>query len=87
MHDAFHISSLPIFLRDEVVYQHIDLSEIELYPDDTYEERPIATLDRRQHRLLSKVLPLVQVQWGRHLEDESTWDREDDERIKYPELF
>jgi hypothetical protein len=27
------------------------------------------------------------VKWGHHSEDEATWEREDDLRAKYPELF
>jgi ''chromo'' (CHRromatin Organisation MOdifier) domain. len=87
VHDVFHVSMMRKFLRDDLAYQHIDLGEIELLPDATYEERPFCILDRRDQILRSKVIPLVRVQWGHHSETESTWERESEIREKYPELF
>lgn len=87
VHNVFHVSMLRRFLRDEAAYQHIDISEIELHPDATYEERPYCILDRRDQVLRSKVIPLVRVQWSHHNEGESTWERESEIREKYPELF
>jgi hypothetical protein len=30
---------------------------------------------------------MCKVKWGHHSEEEATWEREDDLRAKYPELF
>jgi len=61
IHDVFHISSLRRYLRDELAHTHIVIEEIDLQPDSSYEERPVAILDRSERRLRSKVVPLVRV--------------------------
>lgn len=87
VHNVFHVSMLRKFLREEDRYQHIDVGEIELQPDATYLEQPYCILDRRNQILRTKTIPLVRVQWSHHSETESTWEREDIIRAKYPELF
>ena len=60
---------------------------IEVHEDLTYEEKPEKILDRRDKLLRNKVIPLVKVQWKHHKGSDATWEREDDMRKKYPELF
>ena len=60
---------------------------MELDADVTYEERPIQILDRREQVLRGKTIPLVRVLWNHHGVEESTWEREDETRSTYPELF
>jgi len=87
IHDVFHISSLRRYLRDDMVHAHIAIEDIDLQPDSSYEERPVAILDHSERRLRSKVVPLVRVQWEHHNVEESTWEREADMRERYPDLF
>ena len=51
-------------------------------PDLSYEEGPVRILDLR-----GKTIPLVRVQWQRHGVEGSTWERTDEMRAKYPDLF
>jgi hypothetical protein len=44
-------------------------------------------LDREEKRLRNKVIPLVKVQWNWHGTDEASWEREEDIRCDYPQLF
>jgi len=81
------VASLKKYKRSERAFWHIPLEEIDLQPDISYEERPVAILDRSERKLRSKVVPLVRVQWGHHIVDESTWEREEDMQEQYPELF
>ena len=87
IHDVFHISSLRKYLRDDLAHSHIALEDIDLQPDSSYEEGPISILDRSERKLRSKIVPLVRVQWRHHNVEESTWEREDEMRERYPELF
>ena len=41
----------------------ISYDSVELGPDLTFEEEPIAILDRQVRRLRSKDIPSVKVQW------------------------
>jgi len=65
----------------------IDHSELELQPDLSYTEQPMAILDRSVKTLKNKVIPLVLVSWNRHAPREATWEREDIIRERYPQLF
>ena len=53
----------------------------------TYEESPVSILDRREKVLKTRVIPLVRVRWGTRSEADSTWEREDEMRQKFPDLF
>ena len=53
----------------------------------TYEEIPIQILDRKDHVLRTKTITLVKVLWKNHTVEEASWEREDEMKSKYPELF
>ena len=70
VHNAFHISQLRKYVRDE---SHIlDHSELELQPDLTYKEQLMAILDRSVKTLKNTTIPLVLVSWNRHALGEAT---------------
>ena len=52
-----------------------------------YEELPIEIADRREQKLRTKIIPLVEVIWRNHNVEEATWEPEDMMRTKYPHLF
>ena len=53
----------------------------------SYEEEPVAILDREIRKLRSREIASIKVQWkNRHVE-EATWEKEADMREKYPYLF
>ena len=53
----------------------------------TYEEVPIQILDRKDQVLRTKTIALVKVLWNNHAVEEASWEREDEMKSKYPELF
>ncbi|KAL5540066.1 hypothetical protein UlMin_045796 [Ulmus minor] len=53
----------------------------------SYEERPVRILDRKTKELRNKTVALVKVLWRNHAVEEATWEREDEMREKYPNLF
>ena len=81
VHDVFHVSQLRRYIPDP---SHvIDHSDLQLEPDHTYEERPIAVLDRRVKQLRHRTVPLVLVQWTRRGCGEATWETEESLRASY----
>jgi hypothetical protein len=60
---------------------------LDLGGDLTYSERPIRILDTADRVTHSKVIKKCKVQCDHHMEDEATWDHEDELRADYPELF
>jgi hypothetical protein len=63
------------------------MEELDLGGDLTYNERPIKILDKTEHVTHSKVIKMCKVQWSQPMEDEATWEHEEELRADYPELF
>ena len=55
--------------------------------DLTYKEYPVKILETAERVTRSKVIRMCKVQWNRYIEDEATWEREEDLRKTYPQLF
>jgi hypothetical protein len=87
VHDVFHVSMLRKFFRDEEREQIVDLSDLDLQPDLTTVEMPVRVLDREVKELRHKVIPLVKVLWNRGGVEEASWEREEDMRRDFPQLF
>ena len=51
------------------------------------EEKPLKILEENWKRLRNRAIKYCKVQWKHHSEREVTWEKEDDLREAYPELF
>jgi hypothetical protein len=85
VHDVFHVSQLKKCLR--VPEEQIPLEELTVKEDLTYEEFPIKILETAERVTRSRVIKMCKVQWNRYSEAEATWEREDELRKSYPQLF
>jgi hypothetical protein len=85
VHDVFHVSQLKKCLL--VPEEQLPLGELDLGGDLTHSERPIKILDTAECVTHSKVIKMGKVQWSHHMEDEATWEHEEELRADYPELF
>jgi hypothetical protein len=85
VHDVFHVSHLKKCLR--VPEEQLPIEELDLGGDLTYSERPVKILDTTERVARNKVIKMRKVQWSQHTEDEATWEREEELRADYPELF
>ena len=65
----------------------LSLDSVELSPDLTFEEEPIAILDRKIRKLRTKEIASVKVKWKHQLVGEATWETESDMRARYPQIF
>ncbi|CAM8900020.1 unnamed protein product [Rhodiola kirilowii] len=85
VHLVFHISMLRKYMPDP---SHV-LEYERLQMDDTlsYDEQPVAILNRQVKRLRNKEVVSVKVLWRNHTEPESTWESEKDMKATYPHLF
>jgi hypothetical protein len=55
--------------------------------DLTYTEHPIRILDTLARVTRNRVIKMCKVQWSNYAEDEATWEREDELKANYPNLF
>ncbi|GJZ89019.1 putative reverse transcriptase domain-containing protein [Tanacetum coccineum] len=63
------------------------LDEIELMYNMRFVEEPIEIVERDVKKLKRRRIPLVKVRWNSRQGAEYTWEREDQFRKKYPNLF
>ena len=85
IHLAFHVSILRKCVGDPSrVVQVEDVQIIEVL---SYEETPVAILDRQVRILKTKEVASVKVLWRNKNREEVTWKAEEDIRSKYPHLF
>ena len=85
VHDVFHISQLRKCLR--VPDEQAPLDGLEVQEDPTYTEHPVKILETSERVTQNKRIKMCRVQWKHHSEAEATWEREDELRKTYPDLF
>jgi hypothetical protein len=85
VHDVFHVSQLKKCLR--VPKEQLSLDELTVKEDLTYEEFPVKILETAERITRSRVIKMCKVQWNRYSEAEATWEREDELRKSYLQLF
>jgi hypothetical protein len=85
VHDVFHVSQLKNCLR--VLEEQLPMEELNVNEDLTYSEYPIRILETSHKITWSKVINMCKVQWSHYSEDEATWEREDELRAEFPQLF
>jgi hypothetical protein len=85
VHDVFHVSQLKKCLR--VPEEQIPLEELTVKKDLTYEEFPVKILETAERVTRSRTIKMCKVQWNRYTVEEATWEREEDLRKTYPQLF
>ena len=85
VHDVFHVSQLKKCLR--VPEEQLPMEELNVNEDLTYSEYLVRILETSRIITRNKVINMCKVQWSHHSEDEATWEREDELRAEFPELF
>jgi len=63
------------------------LDELDIQEDHSYKEYPVRILETAERITRSRIIRMCKVQWNRHSVDETTWEREDDLKSDYPNLF
>nr|XP_009768467.1 PREDICTED: uncharacterized protein LOC104219478 [Nicotiana sylvestris] len=78
-----------VFLRKVVGYPStiMPIEAIEVNEELSYEEIPVAILDRQVRKLRNKEVASVKVLWQSQQVEESTWEAESEMKEKYPHLF
>jgi len=65
----------------------IELDDVQVKENLTYETLPLRVEDRRTKHLRGKENSLVKVIWGGALGEDATWELESQMRAAYPSLF
>ena len=63
------------------------LDGVDVQEDLTYTEHPVKILETSEKVTRNKRIKMCIVQWSHHSEAEATWEREDELKKTYPDLF
>jgi hypothetical protein len=85
VHDVFHVSQLRKCLR--VLEEHIPLEELTVGEDLIYQEYSVKILDTSEKVTRNNRYKMCKVQWSNHTEEEATWEKEDQLKTEFPEIF
>jgi hypothetical protein len=67
-----------------VLEEQLTTEDLEVQEDLTYIEKPTQILETVDRVTRRSTIRMCKVKWGHHLEEEATWEREDDLKAKYP---
>ncbi|KAK1647248.1 hypothetical protein QYE76_065053 [Lolium multiflorum] len=68
------------------VFKNIDHRSVDINTDLTYREVPIR-MEEAYRTTRTRSIKFLKIQWSNHTEDEATWEREEDMKKEYPDLF
>ena len=85
VHPDFHVSMLRKCIGDPTRIVPVD--DVQVTDKLTYEEVPVAILDRQVRRLRNKEVSSVKVLWRNNNREEMTWEAEEKMKSMYPHLF
>jgi hypothetical protein len=70
-----------------VLEEQLPIEDLEVQEDLTYIEKQTQILETADRVTRRSTIRMCKVKLGHHSEKEATWEREDDMKDKYPELF
>ncbi|KAA0067940.1 pol protein [Cucumis melo var. makuwa] len=85
VHDVFHVSMLRRYVADPT--HVVDFEPLQMSENLSYEEQPVEILAREVKKLRNREISLFKVLWRNQGVEEATWEREEDMRTQYPDLF
>ncbi|KAK1680412.1 hypothetical protein QYE76_041260 [Lolium multiflorum] len=90
VHNVFHISLLRKCLEvpeKTEVFKNIDHRSVDINSDLTYREVPIRILEEAYRTTRTRSIKFLKIQWSNHTKEEATWEREEDMKKEYSDLF
>jgi hypothetical protein len=81
-HDVFHVSQLKKCLR--VPEEQLPMEDLDAKDDLSYQEYPIKILKTSKRVTRNKKIKMCNVQWSHHIEEEATWEREEELKAEFP---
>nr|XP_009800299.1 PREDICTED: uncharacterized protein LOC104246227 [Nicotiana sylvestris] len=85
VHPVFHVSMLKKVMGDPSFVVPMEI--IGVKDNLSYEEIPVAILDRQIRKLRTKEIASIKVLWRNQKVEEATWEAEEDMKSRYPHLF
>jgi hypothetical protein len=70
-----------------VLEEQMPLEELTVGEDLTYQEYPVKILDTSEKVTRNSRYKMCKVQWSNHTEEEATWEKEDQLKAEFLEIF
>jgi hypothetical protein len=83
--DVFHVSQLRKCLR--VPEEQMPLEELTIDEDLTYQEFLVKILGTSEKVTWNNRYKMCKVQWSNHTKDKATWEKEDQLKAEFPDIF
>jgi hypothetical protein len=84
VHDVFHASQLKKCLwvpKKQLPMEDLDAKDL------SYQEYPVMILETFERVTQNKRIKMCKVQWSHHIEEEATWEREEELKAEFPSFF
>jgi hypothetical protein len=85
VHDVFHVYQLKKCLR--VPEEKISMEDLDAKEDLSYQEYPVKIFKTSERVTRNKRIKMCKVQWSHHIEEEATWEREEELKVEFPRFF
>jgi hypothetical protein len=70
-----------------VLEEQIPLEELTVGEDLTYQEYQVKILDNSKEVTRDNRYQMCKVQWSNHTEEEATWEKEDQLKTEFPDIY
>jgi hypothetical protein len=67
--------------------EQIPMEDLDSKEDVSYQEYPVKILETSERVPRNKKIKICKVQWSHHIEEEATWEREEELKIEFPSFF
>jgi hypothetical protein len=67
--------------------EYISLEELTVGEDLTYQEYPVKNFDISKKVTRNNRYKMCKVQWSNHSEEEATWEKEDQLKVEFLDIF
>jgi hypothetical protein len=85
VHNVFHVSQLKMCMR--VPEEQLSMEDLDAKEDLSYQEYPVKILERSERVTRNKRINMCKVQWSHHIEEEATWEREEELKAEFSSFF
>jgi hypothetical protein len=79
VHDVFYVSQLR---KEQIILEELTIGE-----DLTYQEYTVKILDTSEKVTWNNRYKMCKVQLSNHTEEEATWEKEDQLKAEFPDIF
>jgi hypothetical protein len=67
--------------------EQLPMEDLDAKEDLSYQEYPVKILETSERVTRNKKIRMCKVQWCHHTKEEATWEREEELKAEFPNLF